>query len=399
MKNKFTVTISYPGLLIFAFFLYPVYTDLLMILLPSQITVILGNSLILFFLVLHVYRCGIKKDIILLYLITFFLFLIYIFKDDSYFLLYSDSQWGFLSIYGLHTGIFGYTLIRSVEDLSHYENIIKKICFILMIYYSIQCLEPLINTYWIIDGEKMVYNMSFGYSIQLPIIFMIYFYLKEKNYLYLIFIILGLVEIILFGSRGPLIGILIYSIIQFILYKEKNKFLRVLISFIALVIILFVFTDVELLQNIIDFLSERGIVSRTLSKFANSAAVDDNGRNLVRQEIYKLFYENTIIVGYGPLGDFVLTGHYSHNIILEVVVTFGLILGPILIISFLLMLIYAYLKSKKSVINNYIIMFFCLSIPKLFISSSFWRESCFWILTGLLVNVITKKVNDTIKIS
>lgn len=389
-KIKLKLSINRLNLLIYAFFLYPVYTSFLMIFFPSWLIVIFGNLIILLFFLLYIKNKGIKKDILFIYLTTILFFILNSLRNSSYLTLYLDSHWGFLAIYGLHTGIFGYTLIRNIDNFNQFEIIIKKISFILMIFYCIQCLEPLLNTYWIINGEKMVYNMDFGYSIQFPIIFMIYFYLKEKKIIYLILSVLGTVAIILFGSRGPLIGIILYGVIQFVLYKKKNRMIRLIITCIVMLLMVLIIMDGSLIKNILSFLAEKGIVSRTLSKLVNNLATDDTGRNIIRHSITNLFNYNGILFGYGPLGDQILTGYYSHNLILEILVTFGLLLGPILIFVFTFFLIFSFIKSKGTILNNYLIIFLCLSIPKLFLSSSFWRESFFWILMGMIVNTISK---------
>ena len=392
-KLTLKVPTAYSNLLVYSFFLYPVFTYFLSNFIPSIILVITVNLIILLLFFLLVKDCGIKKDIIYVYLITIALFFIYSLQGSLYQSLYLDPQWGLVAIYGVHTGIFGYALIRSIINLSDFEKQMKKISIILIIFYSIQCLQPLLHTYWIIDGKQMVYNMTFGYSIQFPIIFLIYFYLKEKNIIFLIFGFLGIIEIILFGSRGPLIGIFIYSIMQFIKYKKKNKNLRIILSLILIIIIFLILSNNLLIQNTLQFLSEHGITSRTLSKLANDVVTDDTGRSIVRQGILELLNKFNICFGYGPLGDHVLTGHYSHNILLEVIITFGIVVGPILIVAFIFSFLYSYIKSKNTLINNYILIFACLSLPKLFVSSSFWRESNFWILLGLIVTVIRDKKN------
>ena len=76
---------------------------------------------------------------------------------------------------------------------------------------------------------------------------------------------------------------------------------------------------------------------------------------------------------------------YTHNILLEIIGNFGIIIGSILIIL-LIFLIVRSLLSKEKKYTNLIIIWLSLGFFHLMVSGSYLTDIKFWILLGLLFN-------------
>ena len=124
-----------------------------------------------------------------------------------------------------------------------------------------------------------------------------------------------------------------------------------------------------------------------------------SGRENIYQLIIKAITDNPVL-GIGIAGDRLLIGGYAHNLLLEVLVDFGLIIGSILIVT-LLLLIAKNLLTKDSERYNMIIIWISLGLVPLIVSGSYLTNTNFWILLGLMAsNVLSRnnKIRDTARV-
>ena len=75
---------------------------------------------------------------------------------------------------------------------------------------------------------------------------------------------------------------------------------------------------------------------------------------------------------------------YPHNIILEVLVQYGIIIGILLIIWFAVRIVVTYICEEEK--RNALIILGCISIVHLMVSSSYLEEPMFFALMGMVLN-------------
>ena len=161
-------------------------------------------------------------------------------------------------------------------------------------------------------------------------------------------------------------------------------------SFVGIVLIYTYLNFESIVRSLIVFGSNFGINSRTLSQIVEGSFLKSYGRTNIRETLIAGITESPFI-GYGLWGDRFVTlnyGHgkasYAHNIILEIITQFGVILGIFLIIALLWLII------KKIYYNNrsyYFVILLCVipsGLIKLFFSGSYLNEPYFFFLMGLL---------------
>lgn len=266
----------------------------------------------------------------------------------------------------------------SIEDWDILMKVIKKVSNIVFIIGTILGLL-------VFAGNVSVgsYSMSLSYYMLLPSVvylddFMDRFSLKKGlALLTLLIIILGL------GSRGPVLCIAVFGILKILKSLKKMTLKRVLIYFIvfSLVIICFIFFD-KIISFMFSLLSHFGVNSRSLKLFLRNS-IHLSGRDRIYNKVISETLKQPIL-GLGLAGDRVIIGGgYAHNIFLEIMSHFGIVIGTFIIFS-LLWLIFKSLKQKSELRYNIIIIWVSIGFIPLLVSSSYLINMNFWVMLGLI---------------
>ena len=341
---------------------------------------------------------GIKKssafDSLLLLVVVAIIFGVTISIHPEYDEVYSGRV--FHSIISGVSGIAGYVIIRQNLDFNSFRKCLKYSAYVLFLYYFIRSFEVIRTGVWSSFSVGTATNvftnssMEFGYSMLFPALLFMYFYLREKRLKYLIISLVGLAEITLYGGRGPILAYLcfvaLYVIFVWMRSNEiRYKAIKIVCIVLAVVLLYFFFDDI--LGVVVNGLEKLGIQSRVLTLLIEGEATSDNGRNLLYAATWEKIIGRSFWSGYGPLADmFYLDGYYVHNIILEMMLDFGLIPGFCLFIVLVTCLIRTLLKCKDEEAVAILLIFVSCGFIKLFISSSFWTETTFWMMLALMMN-------------
>jgi O-antigen ligase len=231
-----------------------------------------------------------------------------------------------------------------------------------------------------------VYSMALSYYMLLPTIVYMDEFLEKFTVRSIIIVLISLIIILALGSRGAIMCFGVFVILKLITTKKKLNYKTILIYIIiiALVIIILLFLD-TILENLNNFLLQFGIHSRSIHLFLR----DDvylSGRDYLYEEMIEQIKNNPIF-GIGLAGDRRVIGGYAHNIIIEILANFGIILGSILV--FLLAIItFKTLFSKNKEVSNFIAIWFSIGFIHLMVSSSYLIDFKFWVFIGLAIKGI-----------
>lgn len=133
-----------------------------------------------------------------------------------------------------------------------------------------------------------------------------------------------------------------------------------------------------------------GIDSRTLYLIANGdiLANDYARQDIIWPELTKLINDSSLFKMYGAFGDrYYLDPYYpyAHNMVLEILITFGKFFGGII----LMLIVYHFIRTcvrNRGTGGILTLAFGCFCICRLMFSSSFWMEPYFWAFLALMVN-------------
>ena len=192
--------------------------------------------------------------------------------------------------------------------------------------------------------------------------------------------------ILSYGSRGPLLGLIAFAALRFLVYVfgSKGSILRKLLVSALVVgvaaILAFFLNDLVTVLN--HQLNSMGITSRTLEKFLYADIASDSGRSA----IWGALIPQITALGNGPFSDqaFLGQGNYCHNFILEVFYDFGVPLGLVLLGVLVYFLVKAFRSCGTSPWFPLFLTLFAFCIGRLALSGTFWTETYFWGLLAVM---------------
>ena len=195
-------------------------------------------------------------------------------------------------------------------------------------------------------------------------------------------------QIFLFGSRGPLLTILVLPLILFLLSRTEQNKLKTKPIFVVLACFLFTiiyinfFPILEYISNIGQSVFQVRIAAVEKMLFFNEMGTIDNGRNNIATIAIQSIYENPW--GYGVDQFYNNTGViYPHNFILQILYDGGIILGSFFIILLILKTIKKWKNYRYNEFSVFLLLFF-ISVPSALVSHDLWEIGALWLFFGLL---------------
>jgi len=220
-------------------------------------------------------------------------------------------------------------------------------------------------------------NMSFGQETVLYwAIILQSSFLKKKRLSIIVSVICG-IFLFGYGNRGIVLTIFAILLIYILIYLDiKRKMLILTILGLACLFIFPFFYDI--LQSISNVMSTTGVYSRSLDHFILNNFLDDNGRFQIWKTNLALIVEHPL-VGSGIGADraaFGSSSYYAHNLFIELMVNYGIVLGGILSIAVVSVGLSILSKRVDAEWKYLFVPFFCVGFFVLMTSLSvyFMRE-------------------------
>ena len=408
MNKKIVINIpQIEDILLFYFFTLPIWRDFVFSHLPggSYFGSFLGLVALVAVTLVKQYRSLNRLiDVFLLYLVIILLFVFKFWGNPDM------SEW-IDRLYGLKSVItwgapLGYIVIRLQYDFNRMMNVLKHTGLVLAIYYAWKSLEVITTGYWTIvqfDVERhSTSNMSWSYGVLMAICFLSIYLLKDKKKIVLLPMILGVIGILIYGSRGTIICLVIGIVLLVLFFHEgKMTWKNYLLIFAIAAALIFLLSDNGLLM-ISTLLQNKGVSSRFIDsmvgfKFSNFEETS-NGRWIIWITVLDLI-KNGPFYGYGVYGErnavysLGMKWGYSHNIFLEILVSFGWLFGSIIII-FAVVQIVRFFRSSKNADEKLVFILFLTIGFELLLSNSLWLQCAPWVLMALVTNHFQNSYSD-----
>ncbi len=215
--------------------------------------------------------------------------------------------------------------------------------------------------------------------------------------------IAGCAVILIYGGRGSLVSVFLVLFFVFLVrLRDKRRKYTALLSLFLMVVLLLVFYE-----NIIDGLVSLFPESRTLRLIANGDFMWTSNRDGYYAAGWESLLNHPLRM-YGFLGDrfyfadtfssgtslsLVLT-MFSHNVLLEILLNFGLFIGAI-IITWLLVKFYGGFKtlfrSQDLIVKKWHLIIFGSAIVTLLVSTSYLNDYTAWLIAGSFFTLATQQ--------
>lgn len=247
--------------------------------------------------------------------------------------------------------------------------------------------------YVLSSGRELAdYNMDAAYHILPSAVFLIYWAFERKKIINAILAIVGLALIFTYGTRGPMLAMIIFLFACIFIYGLRNKSVIFRFVYITCVssIVIWLLTStvmVDTARYLSKTFSEAGFSTRIFDYFLKDEITVSKGRDIIYSSIEQSIKEN-LLFGCGLMGDRVIVNIYAHNLFLELLCQFGIVFGSLLIFLSIGLPLCALLIARKDSSFMFIVMLIIMVFTKLMLSGSYIEEPYFFLLMGMSVKTI-----------
>lgn len=261
----------------------------------------------------------------------------------------------------------------------------KNVLYKTMVKYSYYIL--IINIVDMFFTTDDFYNMHFSYSVLFVLMIHLNEFLNQKKKLFLILSIFEVSMIVLYGSRGALVCVVVFLVINVIRknLEFRSKLLYLVSIFIASIGAYFAFN--ELSPSIFQLLISKGVSSRTINLlFSGNFLKHDSNRSIIWERAMELISQRPVF-GWG-IGGFTdaLGAPYPHNLFLDLLLAFGYLIGGILIVTLIIIIIKAVYTAEQE--ERYLtFIFVSIALVCLMFSGTVFTNYYFFIMLGLVLSV------------
>lgn len=271
------------------------------------------------------------------------------------------------------TGIF---IFKNIKSWDGYEKIL----------YPFSVIAVLLNTLvFVSEGRNMLSYMEVSYSL-LPFIALLYTCARtyrRKRMKSLIIFAVGTIETFAFGARGPILFLMIFIFFYEMLRIDAAFYKKALIVVIGIVLI----TLVSIYSNsIVESLSKIKIFENSyiLQNLLSGDFLRHKTRTLISQQCIKRIESMGLEIS-GMFGDRVYCGSiYPHNIVYELLMSFGWIFGIATLGFLFILMLRALLNKEKRIVAVFLITTLFL---RFFVSGSYIIEGRFWVFLFALLSL------------
>ena len=234
-------------------------------------------------------------------------------------------------------------------------------------------------------------SMSAAHNILPYILMVLWITFKSGGLLNWIITAFSILFILSLGNRGAVFGVLLFVVLYFIIFKKYKHPVRSRVL-IALAGGFGYMLLKPIMLMLMTLFSSLGLSTRIFAKFIEDSITDDNGREAI-YAFMKDKIEHGPFFGYGLAGDRANMGgldDWSHNILIEMQMTFGKIPGLIIISLLLILLFFAFKKCIHINSSQFLLVLFCTCSILLF-SSSFIQYPMFFMMLGYCIQCLRNK--------
>lgn len=240
-------------------------------------------------------------------------------------------------------------------------------------------------------------NMGLAYRILPHLIMLTLYALKQKKTIDVILSIVGNILLFACGTRGAVLSVVVFFILYIILCTNRKRrwLIALTVLFAGAFIVVFFEYIIEIFASILGSL---GFSTRILRIISADSFLWDNGRNDILGFMLELVKKRPW-TGYGVAGDRNIAGlfgyraniAYSHNIFLELIVSFGYVFGIAISAYIVRNIVKAFIHCDQEEEEILLVLICSGGFLKLMFSSSFLLEFLFFVLMGYSVQIIRRK--------
>lgn len=257
--------------------------------------------------------------------------------------------------------------------------------------------------YYIYSGRSFDGNSSMhtAYWLLPSVLYLAAYAMNHKQKIYFLLAVISSVCMLLFGSRGPILILVVFWALcifkELVSIKSKGvKFLYIGLISICVFLVFYKDNFIKILEFMSEFVGNLGFHTRIFDVLIKGNAMDDSGRGALQDIIIGKISENPLF-GYGMMSDRIFINElqnfsginlfaYVHNLFLEIWCHWGVILGTLILLVVISIPVRSLYICKNKEKFYFILMLICYVFIKLFISGSYLYEANLYLLLGISVS-------------
>lgn len=236
------------------------------------------------------------------------------------------------------------------------------------------------------DVDTSEYNMELAYSILPHVLMVSWRALKRFVLLNIAPMLLGLMLLLSFGTRGPVICAIVFIAI-YLLFIRPSKYQKTM-RIITVACAVYAMSFLEQFMTFMQLMTfQLGMSTRIFDKYFKGELEDSSGRDYIRETLLRELSIDNSLFGHGVLGSYPYVNTYPHNIVLEFLFSFGWVWGIAILFCIVYIIAKMLINTHQCEINvTFGIILVIASILKLCFSSTFVDDALFFMLLGYCVN-------------
>ena len=203
-----------------------------------------------------------------------------------------------------------------------------------------------------------------------------------------------------FGTRGPIVCYISFIVLYFLFVMESKHlwFYQSIALVMSIVAYSFINESLLFMAGLTSALgmSDRIFLLALEGTFSQGESSDQ--RLMIMNMIWDELSQNDMsaLFGHGFTGFWDKLGFYPHNVIYEILLTFGLVFGGLIIVYLFLIVVRTYMINRNHAFRGFLILIIACGFIKLLMSSTFIDEPFFFMLIGYCIN--NYRTNDRLLI-
>lgn len=327
-----------------------------------------------------------KYNILVLFFIEILLVFLFLISN---LMGYINKEW--FTVYKLIATTY-IPLALAAYNITNRKILLKALYVVALVSVPLLSLTALLSY----KNWSSSYDMSLGYIMIFSVLILLAdCSIEFKVYDIVLAVIMGLFTLFI-GSRGPFICVIVFIFIELLLSKRYStrKKTFIIVSMIGLGSIIAKNFD-NILMWVYQMSVKLGFNSRSIYLLMQGEAVsEDSGRSGLQEHYMELINQKPVI-GYGVMGNWLSETYYPHNIVLEFLLSFGCLLGSILLIIILFLMINA-IKTKNKY-DSALAIIFISYCTHLFVSGTYLKVWQFFVCIALCIPHGTSKNSLTVR--
>jgi len=327
-------------------------------------------------------KVGFSEILIILFVILSIIGTTIFYPQNTEFIFDSNNFWNTIF------PIFRYFIIGLIiiADRNTMNLIGKASCLAILVEVLF------VFVYMIPKGLLVSDEMSRAYQILPNVLFAINYAINEKRLSSWLFSLLGISFIFAMGTRGPVVIMLAFILIKYIKVKPVKTWIKVSL-FISIVGAGLLFLNSSLYIDILSLLKTQfqnfGLSTRVFD-FAIDGSLISNTTG--RDELYQYGVNKILespLFGYGVYGEWQWLGWNVHNMYLEILIHYGVIIGSIILIWLVRIISRAYYYTNDDNTRDFILIWVSLVFFRGIFGGSYLQFGMF-LLIGFCIKEIRR---------